>query len=120
MSNVPYYLRGMRGGVKFGDRTVQDGLVHDGLWCSFGDCHMGGHAEYTAAKAGITRAEADAFAYASHRKAVAAIDEGGFAAGDRAGHGGDPARCHHGGHGRRSPPEHLAGGAGPSAPGLPA
>ena len=78
MSNVPYYLRGMRGGVKFGDRTVQDGLVHDGLWCSFGDCHMGGHAEYTAAKAGITREEADSFALASHRKAVAAIDEGGF------------------------------------------
>ncbi len=78
MSNVPYYLRGMRSGVKFGDRTVQDGLVHDGLWCSFGDCHMGGHAEYTAAKAGVTRAEADAFAYASHRKAVAAIDEGRF------------------------------------------
>ena len=79
MSNVPYYVRGMREGVKLGDRTVQDGLVHDGLWCSFGDCHMGGHAEYTAAKAGITRAEADAFALASHRRAVAAIDGGGFA-----------------------------------------
>ncbi len=78
MSNVPYYLRGMRGGVKFGDRTVQDGLVHDGLWCSFGMCHMGGHAEYTAAKAGITREEADSFALASHRKAVAAIDDGSF------------------------------------------
>ena len=78
MSNVPYYLRGMRGGVKFGDRTVQDGLVHDGLWCSFGSCHMGGHAEYTAAKAGVTREEADSFALASHRKAVAAIDDGGF------------------------------------------
>ncbi len=78
MSNVPYYLRGMRGGVKFGDRTVQDGLVHDGLWCSFGMCHMGGHAEYTAARAGVTRAEADAFALASHQKAVAAMDDGGF------------------------------------------
>ena len=78
MSNVPYYLRGMRDGVKFGDRTVQDGLVHDGLWCSFGMCHMGGHAEYTAARAGVTRAEADAFALASHRKAVAAIDDGDF------------------------------------------
>ncbi|MDE2793325.1 MAG: acetyl-CoA C-acyltransferase [Gemmatimonadota bacterium] len=78
MSNVPYYLRGMRDGVKFGDRTVQDGLVRDGLWCSFADCHMGGHAEYTAAKARITRAEADSFALASHRKAVAVIDEGGF------------------------------------------
>ncbi|MCY4571942.1 MAG: acetyl-CoA C-acyltransferase [Gemmatimonadetes bacterium] len=79
MSNVPYYVRGLRGGVKFGDRTIQDGLVHDGLWCSFGMCHMGGHAEYTAAKAGVTRAEADAFALASHHKAVAAIDHGRFA-----------------------------------------
>ena len=79
MSNVPYYVRGLRGGVKFGDRTLQDGLIHDGLWCSFGMCHMGGHAEYTAAKAGVTRAEADAFALASHQRAVAAIDGGRFA-----------------------------------------
>ena len=78
MSNVPYYVRGLRGGVKFGDRTLQDGLVYDGLWCSFGMCHMGGHAEYTAAKAGVTRADADGFALASHRKAVSAIDDGRF------------------------------------------
>jgi acetyl-CoA C-acetyltransferase len=78
MSNVPYYVRGMRGGVKAGDQTLQDGLIHDGLWCSFGACHMGGHAEYTAAKAGVTREEADAFSYRSHQKAVAAIEEGRF------------------------------------------
>lgn len=78
MSNVPYYIRGLRDGVKFGDRTVQDGLVHDGLWCSFGTCHMGGHAEYTAARAGVTRTEADSFALSSHQKAIAAIDEGHF------------------------------------------
>jgi acetyl-CoA C-acetyltransferase len=79
MSNVPYYLRGMREGVKFGDRSLQDGLILDGLWCAFGDCHMGGHAEYTAAKAGISRSEADEFAFASHRKAIEAIDQGRFA-----------------------------------------
>ena len=78
MSNVPYYVRGMRGGVKFGDRALQDGLVHDGLWCSFGSCHMGGHAEYTADKAGVTRADADAFAVRSHQRAVAAMDAGRF------------------------------------------
>ena len=78
MSNVPFYLRGMRDGVKFGDQTVQDGLIHDGLWCSFGDCHMGGHAEYTADKAGVTREDADVFALHSHQKAVAAIEEGRF------------------------------------------
>jgi acetyl-CoA C-acetyltransferase len=80
MSNVPHFLRGLRGGVKFGDQKLVDGLVHDGLWCSFGQCHMGGHAEYTAAKAGITRADADAFSLRSHEKALAAIDEGRFGA----------------------------------------
>ncbi|MFP3947628.1 MAG: beta-ketoacyl synthase N-terminal-like domain-containing protein, partial [Longimicrobiales bacterium] len=47
MSNVPHYLRGYREGIGLGDRTVEDGMVLDGLWCSFGECHMGGHAEYT-------------------------------------------------------------------------
>jgi acetyl-CoA C-acetyltransferase len=78
MSNAPHYVRGLREGVKFGDQTVQDGLIHDGLWCSFGACHMGGHAEYTAAEAGVTRAEADAFSLRSHQKAVTAIQEGRF------------------------------------------
>jgi len=64
MSNVPYYLRNHRGGVKFGDQTVQDGLIYDGLWCSFGNCHMGGHAEYTADKAGMIK----------HRKGVNVVD----------------------------------------------
>lgn len=78
MSNVPYYVRGLRSGVKFGDQTLQDGLVLDGLWCAFGNCHMGGHAEYTAAKAGISRADADEFSLRSHRLAIAAMDGGKF------------------------------------------
>ncbi|MEX2528367.1 MAG: acetyl-CoA C-acyltransferase [Gemmatimonadota bacterium] len=78
MSNVPFYLRGLREGVKFGDRKVEDGLILDGLWCSFGQCHMGGHAEYTALKGRISREAADAFSLDSHRKAVAAIAAGEF------------------------------------------
>jgi acetyl-CoA C-acetyltransferase len=78
MSNVPYYLFGHRDGVKFGNREIIDGLIHDGLWCAFGQCHMGGHAEYTAHKAGITRQEADEFSLRSHHKAVAAQDAGKF------------------------------------------
>jgi acetyl-CoA C-acetyltransferase len=78
MSNAPHLLRGYREGVKFGNQQIVDGLIHDGLWCSFGTCHMGGHAEYTADKAGISRHEADEFSYQSHRKAVAAIDAGKF------------------------------------------
>ena len=78
MSNAPHYVRGMRTGIKFGAQTMADGLIADGLWCAFHDRHMGGHAEYTAKKAGITRARQDAFAYASHQKAVAAIAAGRF------------------------------------------
>ncbi|MFQ5890646.1 MAG: thiolase family protein [Gemmatimonadota bacterium] len=80
MSNVPYLLRGYREGVKFGDRQIVDGLIHDGLWCSFGECHMGGHAEYTAWKAGIGREEQDRFALESHRRAIQAIDACEFSA----------------------------------------
>jgi acetyl-CoA C-acetyltransferase len=78
MSNVPHYVRGMRNGIKFGDQTMQDGLIYDGLWCAFGNCHMGGHAEYTAAKAQVSREDADAFSLRSHQKAVDAIQGGRF------------------------------------------
>jgi acetyl-CoA C-acetyltransferase len=78
MSNAPYYVYGMRNGVKFGDQTLVDGLVRDGLWCSFCEVHMGGHAEYTANKAGISRNQADEFSVNSHRKAVAAQQAGKF------------------------------------------
>ncbi|MFW6191983.1 MAG: thiolase family protein [Gemmatimonadota bacterium] len=78
MSNAPYLVRGHRTGVKFGDRSLEDGLIKDGLWCSFGECHMGGHAEYTARVAGVDREDQDRFALESHRKAVRAIDEGLF------------------------------------------
>jgi len=80
MSAVPFYLYGIRDGVKFGNQNLVDGVIHDGLWCAFGNCHMGSHAEYTATKAGVTREEQDQFALASHQKAVAAMDAGKFKA----------------------------------------
>jgi acetyl-CoA C-acetyltransferase len=80
MSNAPFYNYGMRSGVKFGDQTLVDGVVRDGLWCSFCGVHMGGHAEYTARKAGVTRQMQDEFALQSHQKAVAAMDAGKFKA----------------------------------------
>ena len=80
MSASPHYLYGMRGGIKAGNQTLVDGMIHDGLWDSFGTAHMGSYAEYTAAKAGITRQEQDEYAYQSHRKAVAAIEGGKFQA----------------------------------------
>lgn len=78
MSNAPYYLYGMRNGVKLSDQKLVDGMIKDGLWCASCDVHMGGHAEYTARKAEITRQDQDEFAAASHRKAIAAIEAGKF------------------------------------------
>ncbi len=80
MSSAPHYVYGMRGGIKAGNQTMVDGMIHDGLWDSFGCCHMGEYAEYTAEKAGVTRADQDGIAYDSHRKAVAAADAGKFKA----------------------------------------
>jgi acetyl-CoA C-acetyltransferase len=80
MSNAPHYVYGYRGGVKFGDQTLVDGMIRDGLWCAACNVHMGGHAEYTARKANITRERQDAFAAESHRRAIAAQDAGKFRA----------------------------------------
>jgi acetyl-CoA C-acetyltransferase len=78
MSSAPYYVHGMRNGVKLGDQQMVDGMIKDGLWCASCDVHMGGHAEYTAKKARVTRQQQDEFAAASHRKAVDAQKAGRF------------------------------------------
>jgi acetyl-CoA C-acetyltransferase len=78
MSNAPYYVYGLRTGVKLGDQQMIDGMIKDGLWCASCNVHMGRHAEHTARKASVTREDQDAFAEASHRKAIAAIEAGKF------------------------------------------
>lgn len=74
MSNAPYLMRGIRGGVKFGDQRMLDGLIFDGLWDAQHQTHMGNFADYTASKAQISRQEQDQFALESHQKAIAARD----------------------------------------------
>jgi acetyl-CoA C-acetyltransferase len=74
MSNGPHYVYGMRAGIRAGNSELVDGVIHDGLWDSFSNSHMGSLAEYTAKKAGISRLDQDRFALASHQKAVAAMD----------------------------------------------
>ncbi len=78
MSGAPHYLYNYRGGIKAGDQTIVDGMIRDGLWDSFGNNHMGEYAEYTATKAEVSREDQDAFALASHQKAVAAQQAGKF------------------------------------------
>ena len=80
MSSAPHYVYGYRNGIKAGNQTMVDGMIHDGLWDSFGQNHMGEYAEYTAEKAGISRADQDQFALQSHQKALAAMAAGKFSA----------------------------------------
>jgi acetyl-CoA C-acetyltransferase len=78
MSNAPYLNFGMRTGTKFGEQTLADAVQLDGLWCATCDVAMGGHAEYTARKAGVTREQQDRFAATSQQRAHAAITGGKF------------------------------------------
>jgi len=79
MSVVPYYLPGVRTGARMGDARVVDGMVHDGLWCPFHNVHMGVHGSAVPAEHGITRQEMDRWAYRSHQRALAAMDNGSLA-----------------------------------------
>jgi acetyl-CoA C-acetyltransferase len=75
MSTAPHYLFSGRTGQKLGDTVLKDGVIVDGLWCSFNDCHMIELAQYTFEKAGLTRAEIDEFSAKSHQKAARAWAE---------------------------------------------
>jgi acetyl-CoA C-acetyltransferase len=80
MNGAPYLLPNARFGYRLGDGTLIDTTVHDGLWCSIEGCHMGTHAERVAIANSVSRQDQDAFALASHEKAIAAIDSGRFEA----------------------------------------
>ncbi len=78
MSNAPYLLPQGRKGFRMGDAKVVDSMVNDGLWCACDDQHMGMTGELVAEKHSITREQQDAYALASHQKAVAAWKGGRF------------------------------------------
>jgi len=78
MNTAPYLLPGARFGLRLGDATLVDSAVRDGLWCAIEDCHMGTHAERVAISDHVSREDQDAFALASHQRAIAAIDAGRF------------------------------------------
>ncbi|WP_374713334.1 acetyl-CoA C-acetyltransferase [Symbiobacterium terraclitae] len=79
MSNAPYLLFDARRGYRMGHGRLVDGVIHDGLWCAFGDVHMGTYGGQGAREYGLTRAELDEWAYRSHMRAAAAWDRGLFA-----------------------------------------
>jgi acetyl-CoA C-acetyltransferase len=78
MSNAPYLLPHARKGFRLGDSVAVDSMIRDGLWCASEDWHMGMTAELVADKYSIPRAEQDAYALESHRRAALAQREGRF------------------------------------------
>ena len=80
MNQAPFLLPRARFGYRLGDGRLVDSAVADGLTCALEGCHMGTHAERVAIHDHVSREDQDAFALASHQRAVAAHDEGRFAA----------------------------------------
>ncbi|KYG59595.1 acetyl-CoA C-acetyltransferase [Planococcus maritimus] len=74
MSNAPYYLPKARFGLRMGDSQVIDGMVHDGLSCSFhpDKVHMGTYGNSTAETFELTRERQDEWAARSHERAIGA------------------------------------------------
>ncbi len=78
MSNCPYLLPRVREGMRLGHGEALDSMILDGLWDPYEDYHMGCTGEIVAEKYGVTRAQQDAWALESHRRAIAAIKAGRF------------------------------------------
>jgi len=78
MTGAPYLLKQARGGFRMGNGEVVDGMIHDGLWDPYANCHMGSFADKTAEDYKITRSEQDEFAAESYRRALKSQAEGRF------------------------------------------
>ncbi len=78
MSNVPFLLPQARAGMRLGNSTIVDAMVHDGLWDVYNNFHMGSAAELCAKEYNFTREQQDAFAKMSYERALSAQKNGAF------------------------------------------
>jgi acetyl-CoA C-acetyltransferase len=69
MSMAPFLLPAARWGVRLGDAELVDSMVHDGLWSTFTEKHMGDSSDEVNEELGIGRDEQDAWGARSHRRA---------------------------------------------------
>jgi len=78
MTNGPYLLPKARQGYRLGHGELLDATVNDGLWCAFGDYHMGCTGDLVSERYGVSREQQDAWALRSHQRAAAAQESGAF------------------------------------------
>lgn len=78
MSKVPFYSHTMRWGNKYGNVTLEDGIVKDGLLDVYNNYPMGNAAELCAKECNISREAQDEFAVESYKRSQAAWDAGKY------------------------------------------
>ena len=97
MSNAPYLLKGARWGYRMGNAEAYDSLLMEGLTCAIQGCHMGMTAEEVATRFHVSRADQDAYAGESQRRAEAMLPAAERPAGRNHDGGdderGDESRC---------------------------
>ncbi len=76
MTNAPYLVPKARDGSRMGDAALVDSMIHDGLWSSFHDHHMGEGTDIVSRELGLGRADQDVWSERSHRRAIEAWDAG--------------------------------------------
>lgn len=78
MSRVPFYANSMRWGNKYGNATLEDGIIKDGLLDVYHNYMMGNAGELCAKECNITREDQDAYAIESYKRSQAAWEAGKF------------------------------------------
>jgi len=78
MSLAPHLLENSRTGYRMGHIQATDSMVKDGLWDPYNNWHMGNAAELCVREYKTSRAEQDAFAVESYKRAQAAQTQGLF------------------------------------------
>ena len=76
MSEAPYLVPKARFGARMGNTEMIDSMVHDGLWSSFLNEHMGASSDEVNRELEISREEQDAWAARSHQRAADAWQSG--------------------------------------------
>jgi acetyl-CoA C-acetyltransferase len=78
MTNAPHYLPVLRNGAKYGDQTLVDGVLKDGLTDPYKKEHMGLLAELCSTEYDLPREAQDEYAINSYKKAQASTEAGLF------------------------------------------
>lgn len=78
MSMAPYYLEKARFGFRMGPGTLQDHMVHDGLWDLVNDFHMGISNDLCSERYHISRETQDRYAAESYSRTLESINSGRF------------------------------------------